>query len=136
MKPYDALEAIRKAEEDLLLIDKSPFTNDGFDEYKKSIARYIKDLLLYSIKEAERNNIKNVSAAHVSSAAQFLVKFKNDKRKDLYNSLSGLFLGVAISNVYTYVTSSEKQSVAGVVFTVVSAILGAYMLGVNFKSND
>jgi hypothetical protein len=135
MKPFDLQESLKKAEEELMLIDKAPFTNDGFQEFKQSISSYIKNLLIYSVREANHNDIKNVSAAHVKSAAQFLIKFRNDKWKDFNNSLSGILLGLTISNIYTYGFTDTNPTVPGLVFTLVCGIAGAYMFGVNFRSS-
>lgn len=92
----------------LNLLDKiktSPFSSNGFDQFKGKISEYVYYLYYESHKVSRANQADIISGEHVDLASSNLTKKRASKKINLLNSVGGLLLGATFSNVFAMISS-------------------------------
>ena len=111
--------------------EKSPFSNEGFIEFRQKISQYIIQLFDESIRNARRSDIEIVSPTHVKNASNYLIKKKNSKKTTILKTIGGLLLGSSLSNIYSISIYSINYSTFNILLTIFFAITGSFLLGLH-----
>ncbi|MFN8153384.1 MAG: hypothetical protein U0Y08_03745 [Bacteroidia bacterium] len=112
-------------------VSNKPFTQAAFDKFKERIGVYISSLFNESQKTATRNQTDNISASHVESASQYLIKNQSSKFSKLSGILGGIFLGATVSNVLSMTVLGQQFSMIGFVVTILLGAIGSFLIGIN-----
>jgi hypothetical protein len=107
----------------------SPFTVDGFDMYVKSLTSYNVELFRLAKYHSERQGVGVVSEIHVKKATDAIYKSNDSKALNILNSFSGLLLGASLSHLATLTLNDAAISPGSIAFMLVTALLGAFLLG-------
>jgi len=112
-------------------VSNKPFTPAAFSKFKERIGVYISSLFNESQKTATRNQTDNISASHVESASQYLIKNQSSKFGKLSGILGGIFLGATVSNVLSMTVLGQQFSTIGLVVTILLGAIGSFLIGIN-----
>jgi sensor histidine kinase YesM len=122
-------KVIKAAYLELESIEKSPFSDEGFIEFRQKISQYIIQLFDESIRTARKSNIEIVSPTHVENASNYLIKKQHSKKNTILSTIGGLLLGTAFSNILSISIYSIKYSTFNIILTIFFAIIGSFLLG-------
>lgn len=120
-----ALDRAREALE--RLPDREPFSPQGFDMLERSVAEYIRSLVLESTRTARRQGADLVSGSDVQQAARYL--FRSPERSLIRHvgTGGGVLLGAALSNGLALI-SAERRTTTAILVTLAMAIVGTFMV--------
>jgi tetrahydromethanopterin S-methyltransferase subunit G len=112
-------------------IDHSSFSPAAFSALKVKVSQYIADLVEESAKASRRDNLDIISVKHIEIAGERLKQFSSNKIFKNLGVLGGVLLGACLSNLYPMITSNQI-TLSGVLFTLISGIIGAVFLMMSF----
>lgn len=124
-------KVLAEVEYTLQNVSNKPFTQAAFEKFKERIGIYISALFNESQKTATRNQTDNISASHVESASQYLIKNQSSKFNKLSGILGGVFLGATVSNVLSMTVLGQQFSTIGLVVTIFLGAIGSFLIGLN-----
>ena len=110
--------------------EKSPFTEEGFDQYLKDITDFTVLLFRKSKYFADKQNLEVISNMHVLRASESIHKAEDSKVISLINSIGGILLGCALSILATLITTNSPITTPYMIVMLVTAIVGAFLLGI------
>ena len=110
-------------------IETSPFSSSGFKQFKYKISEFVYNLYYESHKVSRTNQSDLISGGHVDIGSMKLMRTRASKNTNLLNSLGGLLLGATISNVFAMVSYGVTFSLIGILLTIISGMIGAFILG-------
>lgn len=110
--------------------DKSPFRQEGFDQYLRHLTDYTILLFRKSKYYADQQNLKVISDTHVIKAAESIYKATDSKLTNLLISLGGILLGTSLSTLSTLLSTGTTITIGYMTVTVITGILGAFLLGI------
>lgn len=70
---------LKEVEFTLQNVSNKPFTKEAFEKLKERVGVYISSLFNEAQKTANRNKTDNISASHVETASQYLIKNAQSK---------------------------------------------------------
>lgn len=125
----DSVETfIKEADLHLKSIDTtSAFSNQGFQEFKKSVNKYICELFTESIKTSKRYSEKIIYPTHVEKARQKLYFPYKNRFKSMLNTIGGVMFGISVTNFYLMIMSSSFDS-GGITFSATLLFLGTFLI--------
>ncbi len=109
---------------------KSPFTEEGFDQYLKHLSDYTILLFRKSKYYSDQQNLKVISDTHVIKAAESIYKASDSKLTNLINSMAGLLLGTSLSTLITLLSTGSPLTPMYMGVMLVTGILGSFLLGI------
>ena len=115
------------AEHKLEGVEHSPFSEKAFQRLKEKIGEYSSQLIVESIKRSKRHQAESVSTSDVESASQYLVSSSSHKIYRHLGTFGGLFLGTALSNVLSMITTNQF-TLSGIIVTFVLTLIGTFMI--------
>ncbi|HEX5171512.1 MAG TPA: hypothetical protein VFW11_20180 [Cyclobacteriaceae bacterium] len=128
-------KSLKQAMSDLDKIEVSPFSQKGFERFTAKVSEYIFSLYQESHRTSRESHSELISKEHVDLASSKMMRVKSSKWTKITNTIAGLLLGAAISNVFSMASSGDSLSVPVMVLTVVSGIIGAFLLGFNLMDD-
>ena len=125
----DSVETFIK-EADLFLenIDTaSTFSNQGFQEFKKSVNKYICELITESIKASRSYKEKIIYPKHVQIAVEKLYFQYKSNLKGFLSTIGGVILGVSITNFYLMIINNSFTT-NNITFSAITLFLGTVLI--------
>lgn len=127
-RPNDELARIIEiADRELQSVDHTPFSPKAFARLKEKVSEYAVQLITESVKRARRHQAENASTSDVEHASQYLVASSSRKVYRHLGTFGGLFLGTALSNILSMITTNQF-SLKGIVVTFVLTLIGSFMI--------
>ena len=127
-EPRTELEQIIEiADRELQAVDHTPFSPKAFTRLKEKISEYAVQLITESVKRARRHQSENVSTSDVEHASQYLVSSTSHKFYKHMGTFGGLFLGTALSNVLSMITTNQF-TLNGIIVTFILTLIGSFMI--------
>lgn len=125
--------AIEEADALLNNIEPSPFSAQAYGCLRDKITSYIGQLISESVKISKRHKADLVSQNHIERASDNLVSKKRGRLNYLIGTLGGIFLGATVSNIFGMLVLNQIYTTSGIVITISTGILGAFMIAINLN---
>jgi len=126
-------EILKESLIDLNGMNYSPFSKQGFDEYKEQISKFIIRLYDESIRNSKKSKSDVINKQHINDAVNYFSKINKFRFSDFLNLIGGLFLGSTISFVITTINSSISFSTETIIIHISLGIIGSFILGYNLS---
>jgi len=124
----DELEQIVEvADRELQSVDPTPFSPQAFLRLKEKVSEYAVQLITESVKRARRHQAETASTSDVEQASQYLVASSSHKFYRHMGTFGGLFLGSALSNVLSMITTNQF-ALNGIIVTFILTLVGSFMI--------
>ena len=127
-------EVIKNAYQKVQFEKGSPYTEHGFVKLKEEISSYVIQLVNESYVIAKRSKSDLISQSHVEVASHNLIKKNNSEIRNIFVSIGGFLLGMAVTKTFETLADSEPFTVANSLLIFSTGIVGAFMLGLNIFS--
>ncbi len=108
---------------------KSPFNEEGFDNYLNQISEYILQLYRLSLFQAKKDGHKIITSSTVEKCARKLHSNKQSKSVNLVLSISGIFIGLGLTHLVTLAITDSVIELKSVIIAVIFTSLGALGIG-------
>ncbi len=122
------LKLIVRAVEHLLRSENCcPFSKEAKSLLRKKIRQYIVKLIRISVRLAEIDQVQGVSAIHVKTAENYLMKIAKGRFLRHTGTIGGTFLGASISTFLTMIIQDTYSALVVLVSAVLS-IIGTFLI--------
>jgi len=124
---------LKESLSDLSSINYSPFSKQGFEEYKTQVAKFIVRLYDESIRNSKKNNSDIVNKKHIDDAVNYISTINKYKFSNLLNTIGGLLMGSTITFLISTANSNINYSVEELTIHIVLGLVGSFILGYNLS---
>jgi hypothetical protein len=125
----DLEKSVKESLRELENIEISPFSQNGFTQYKGKISDYIYYLYYESYKIAKQNHSEQISSEHVEFASSKIVKARRSGLNNLLTTIGGILVGATVSNIFSITSFGVTYSNTGIVLTIAAGAIGSFILG-------
>ena len=131
LKPqYNLQEVIDRVNSELQTTNRTPFSEQAFEQLKEQIGAYAVELINESVKKAKRHQAEGVSSSDVQQASQYLVASTSHRIYRHAGTFGGLLLGTALSNTLSMITTNQ-YGLTGIIITFMLTLIGTFLIAVH-----
>jgi hypothetical protein len=131
MKPIE--DILKETLSDISSKNYSPFSKQGFEEYKVQISKFIIRLYDESIRNSKRNNSDIITMTHISDAVNYISNINKFRFSNLLNTVGGIFIGSTLTFLLSVISTNVNYSSEMVIVYILIGIVGSFILGYNLS---
>lgn len=110
-----------------------PFSEQGYEEYKEQISKFIIRLYDESMRNSKKNNSDLINKKHISDAVNYISTISKYKFSNFLNTIGGLLIGSTITFVFSAFDPNINYSVGTMSVFILLGVIGSFILGYNLS---